>query len=137
MESLGDMRAHNEHIVRLREELESTPDAARRARELVREPLVDQLPAGTLADLLTLVTELVNNASEHGGGGPITISLAWSADEIVGKVQNPGARPPAASPITRDPNRGLGLHIVEAIADEWWPATVEGDTIVTFCLART
>ena len=100
-------------------QLASTRYAAREARAQIRKRLAEVIPASTLWDLLTVVTELVTNAVRHGYGGTVRIKLIVSASgRVSGEVENDGyARVEPLDPPTS--SGGLGLHIVGAIADRW------------------
>lgn len=118
--------------MRVRAELDSTERAAREARSLIRDRLTDALPATTLYDLFTVVTELVTNAVRHGQGGPVRLRLTVAGDgTVTGEVENDGQG--RIEPRTIDPARpgGLGLHIVSAIAHRW-SVSVNGSTRVLF-----
>jgi anti-sigma regulatory factor (Ser/Thr protein kinase) len=116
---------------RLSTELDPSVGAARDAREFVRGGLIDQVPAGTLADVLTVFTELVSNAVAHGDRAPIGLTFDWTPHEVSGEVSNRGTGAPEQTPIAAR-FQHLGLHIVNAIVDEWHASTVAGTTTVRF-----
>jgi anti-sigma regulatory factor (Ser/Thr protein kinase) len=101
----------------------------------VRERLIDETPAGALADVLTMVSELVSNAVRHGAGNVITLRLETVPGEVQASVQNAGAGTVAPASITAHTGQGLGLHIVDAIATEWDAASSDQRTSVSFKLA--
>jgi anti-sigma regulatory factor (Ser/Thr protein kinase) len=102
-------------------QLASTRYAAREARAQIRKRLAEVIPATTLWDLLTVVTELVSNAVRHGYGGTVRIKLVVSASgRVSGEVENDGYAQVNPQPIgVPTSSGGLGLHIVGAIADRW------------------
>ncbi|MEJ7876375.1 MAG: hypothetical protein WKF62_06915, partial [Solirubrobacterales bacterium] len=67
--------------------------AARQARDLTRERVGDIVSATVLADVLTVMTELVTNAVRHGEGGSVRVRLAVSSSLISGEVENDGSAP--------------------------------------------
>lgn len=109
--------------------------AGSRARKAIRERFSDVLSAGTLSDLMAVVTELLNNSVEHGPGKPITVALALDDDSIRGEVADQG-NPNAAIPEIMEATEsgGLGLDVVDKLTAEW--AVYEGSTHVWFKLPR-
>ena len=117
-------------------QLASKEQAAYEARELIRKHLGDLIPAMTLWDLLTVVSELVTNAVRHGPSDTVRVRLAVAADgKITGEVENDGRGRVDPRPIEPRGTSGLGLHIVGAIAERWW-VHVNGSTLVRFELLR-
>ena len=109
-----------------------TPDrgAGWRAREAVRQRFRD-LPETTRTDLVAVVTELVNNAVEHGPTRPITLTLVLGDESIRGEVADHG-NPSAAIPQIKngiESGRG-GLALVDKLTSDW--AVHEGSTDVWF-----
>jgi anti-sigma regulatory factor (Ser/Thr protein kinase) len=121
-------------IVRLTTQLPAADSSPKDARALLREEFGEKLPADSLYDLLTIVSELVTNAVRHGEGGSIGLAIAVCDDRVRGEVQNRGEGPVEALPVDHSRHGGLGLHIVDAIADRW---NVRGDglTRVSFELS--
>jgi anti-sigma regulatory factor (Ser/Thr protein kinase) len=98
---------------------ESAPDAPSRARRRV-DGLADQLPARALADLRTVVTELVTNCVRHGAGAPIDVAIEVGSDGAVrGCVGDGGRGHVAIGPARAQGEGGLGLRIVDALASRW------------------
>jgi two-component sensor histidine kinase len=107
-------------MTRFAVQLASTAQAPYEARVLIRERLAEMIPASTLWDLLTVVTELVTNAVRHGRGGTVRIRLSVAASgKVSGEVENDGRGLVELQPIDLKSTSGLGLHIVGAIADRW------------------
>jgi anti-sigma regulatory factor (Ser/Thr protein kinase) len=105
--------------VKLEADFEATATAPREARALIRRQTIDLVPATTLADVLTVVTELVDNAVRHGEGSGVRLCLDVSSDTVTGGVESIGPAEieyvvPGAQEL-----EGLGLHIVNAIASAW------------------
>src|SRR3954452_22809361 len=115
----------------LRLVLSSNSKASTRVREAIRQRFSGLLAGGTLRDLLTVITELVNNAVEHGPGKPITVTLAIGRESIRGEVADQG-NPAVAIPQIREATEagGRGLDIVDKLTAEW--AVYEGSTHVWF-----
>jgi anti-sigma regulatory factor (Ser/Thr protein kinase) len=101
-------------------QLVSTTQAAHQARAQIRERLAEVMPASTLWDLLTVVTELVTNAVQYGHGDTVRIRLLVAANgKVSGEVENDGWGQVEPRPMDPTSPGGLGLHIVGAIADRW------------------
>lgn len=123
-------------MTRLAVEIASGKEAAEEARELIRKRLGDLLPATTLSDLLTVVTELVTNAVRHGEGNTVRVRLGVATDgRVTGEVENDGRGRIEPRPIELPSTSGLGLHIVGAIAKRWC-VHVTDSTLVSFELLR-
>ena len=101
-------------------ELESTVDAPHEARETIRASLADRLPATTLYDLLTVVSELVANGVTHGRGDTVEVRITVDGDgRVLGEVENEGSGVVEPGPVDVRGGRGLGLRIVAAIVEQW------------------
>jgi anti-sigma regulatory factor (Ser/Thr protein kinase) len=101
-------------------ELPLTAQTAYKARVLIRERLAEAIPATTLWDLLTVVSELVTNAVRHGDGDSVRVRLSLAPNgKVSGEVENDGYGLVELRPIDTASTSGLGLHIVGAIADRW------------------
>jgi anti-sigma regulatory factor (Ser/Thr protein kinase) len=100
------------------------PNAASRARRLVREQLSGRVPEDVLPDVALLVTELVANGVRHGGahaGTELHLVFERRAAALHVEVANPGDTPGAVGQRRPDlaGGGGLGLHIVERLASRW------------------
>ena len=103
---------------------------------MIRARLVEVIPATTLYDLLTVVSELVTNGVRHGQGDTVRVRLSLSADgNVNGEVENDGGGRVELRPIDTTRTTGIGLHIVSAIADRW-QVFVDDSTRVRFELGR-
>lgn len=99
--------------------LRSDGDAARRARRQVNG-LADLLPAAVLADLRTIVSELVTNCVRHGTGREIELAVTVGRNGTVrGRVSDGGTGPVGIVAPRPRPDAGLGLRIVEALVTRW------------------
>ena len=100
------------------------PNAASRARRLVRDELTGRVPDDVLPDIALLVTELVANGVRHGGavvGTELHVVLEVRPQALHVEVVNPDGKPVQVGPRTPDlaGGGGLGLHIVERLASRW------------------
>jgi anti-sigma regulatory factor (Ser/Thr protein kinase) len=117
--------------------LDAEPTAAGRARRaLAGAGLVDSAQEPTL---LLLVSELVTNSVRHAGlTAEERIRLRCRALQECARVEvcdtGPAGRPPRLR--VRDGEvleaGGLGLHLVDAMADRWGVARGAGETCVWF-----
>ncbi len=106
-------------------------EAGSRARSAIRQRFSEALPPNTLSDLVTVVTELVNNSVEHGPGKPITVTLVRGGESIRGEVADQGNPATAIPQIMSASEAGkLGLDVVDKLTAEW--AVYEGSTHVWF-----
>lgn len=106
-------------------------EAGRRTRQALRDRFEDSLSAQTLIDLIAVVTELVNNAVEHGPRRPVMVTLVTGDETIRGEVADQG-NPATAIPEIRDATEkgGRGLEVVDKLTSQW--AVHEGSTHVWF-----
>ena len=99
--------------------LHSVAGAGETSRRLV-DGLAEVLPASTLSDLRTVVTELVNNSVRHGSGDPITLEIDVTPGGLTrGAISDGGLGPVGITPAPKAPEEGLGLRIVDALASRW------------------
>lgn len=89
------------------------------ARQTVREALAELNVTGNLAgDILLVVSELVSNAVEHGGGYD-GLEIDHEDDQLTIRVYDRSPEPP--EPRTPKPltPRSRGLQLVKAVAPDW------------------
>jgi anti-sigma regulatory factor (Ser/Thr protein kinase) len=123
-------------MTRIAVELVASGQAAQEARGLIRNRLGEVIPATTLWDLLTVVSELVTNAVRHGESETVRVRLGIDFDgNVAGEVENDGRGRVEPRPIDVASTSGMGLHIVAALAERWW-VYVNGSTLVAFELSR-
>jgi anti-sigma regulatory factor (Ser/Thr protein kinase) len=111
--------------------LGSEPEAATWVRRAIDDRFARRLPSPLVADLMTVVSELVNNAVTHGPGAQVKVRVTASRDgrSVSGEVEDDGVGRIAM----RDMDGiggGFGLHIVDALVDRW--GVYEGSTHVWF-----
>jgi anti-sigma regulatory factor (Ser/Thr protein kinase) len=106
-------------------------EAGWRVRQALRQRFSETLQRRTLIDLIAVVTELVNNAVEHGPGRPVTVALAVGDKTIRGEVADQG-NPATAIPEALDSTdkRAVSLELVDKLTSRW--AVYEGSTHVWF-----
>jgi anti-sigma regulatory factor (Ser/Thr protein kinase) len=107
-------------------------EAGWRARQALRQRFSGSLSRPTLIDLISVVSELVNNAVTHGPGRPITLTLVLGDETIRGEVADQG-NPAATIPEIRkatETGTTHGLELVEKLTSRW--AVFEGSTHVWF-----
>jgi anti-sigma regulatory factor (Ser/Thr protein kinase) len=96
-------------------------DAPGEARRLL-DQIADGLGTEQLWDARILVTELVSNSVRHARGRSIEISLNLTPTHLVIEVTDGGS--PAGPEIVSEGAdalvpHGWGLHLVEALTEEW------------------
>lgn len=74
--------------------------------------------AAVLHDALVVVSELVSNAIEHGGGDPV-LELHRHGDRVLVRVSDDDPRVPRVQQFDLTARRGRGLMIVQAMAHRW------------------
>jgi anti-sigma regulatory factor (Ser/Thr protein kinase) len=111
--------------------LEAGPNAPGEARAAL-ESLSPCLEPRLLDDLRLVVSELVTNSVRHGPSAPIRMRLKIGGRrEVYGEVVDQGDGKVEVREAGRD-GGGLGLRIVETLADEW--GVYDGSTHVWFVL---
>jgi anti-sigma regulatory factor (Ser/Thr protein kinase) len=121
---------HGTLALKLEPELESSVSA----RAAIRAAFGERLSKRVLNDLLSVVSELVNNAVEHGPGRPISlvVKLDAQADLVRGEVVDEGDAH-RSIPRIREATQGeggYGLRLVDVMTSDW--CVVEGSTSVRF-----
>lgn len=96
------------------------------ARQTVRESLAKLGVTGNLAgDILVVVSELVSNAVEHGGGYD-GLEIDHEGDQLTIRVYDRSSslpRPRVPEPLTP---RSRGLQLVNAVVPSWGSEKCEG-----------
>ena len=108
-----------------------------RAAGLVRREVNGEVPPAARAQVMLLLSELVNNAVIHGGVGPsgrVRVEIVRSRDSVRVEVRDNG---PAfvwrAEPRPdEDEPGGFGLLLVEQFAARWGVQRDEEGTVVWF-----
>jgi hypothetical protein len=91
--------------------------ASRAARRFVYYATDQWLGQARLADLLTVVTELVDNASSHAHTAMV-LNLVPRGDHVLVELFDGSADAPVrVEGVNADP--GLGLRIVDGVAASW------------------
>jgi anti-sigma regulatory factor (Ser/Thr protein kinase) len=98
--------------------------APSRARAAVRAWLAGELPADTLNAVQLMVSEIVTNSVVHGGVGEdgwIDLRASHADGRLLVDVRDSGRQgePHRRRPDLDDGTGGLGLLIVEQLADRW------------------
>jgi serine phosphatase RsbU (regulator of sigma subunit)/anti-sigma regulatory factor (Ser/Thr protein kinase)/PAS domain-containing protein len=111
------------------------PEAVSLARAAVRARLERHLPRDRLADALLMTSELVTNAIRHGRAeGPddrILLRVVHQGTRARVEVRDGGPGFSARSPAPPDEG-GMGLGLVDRLADAWGTDRQETTTLVWF-----
>ena len=104
-------------------ELDISIPRSREAGQFARNaiaPIADWLPADKAHDLNLVVSELVNNAVEHGAG-QIAVVIHALPHSIAGSVWDGGVGFTAPAIATHDNDRsdGWGLTLVDQLTRRW------------------
>jgi anti-sigma regulatory factor (Ser/Thr protein kinase) len=105
----------------------ASPRSAHDAREFVRTGLEDAgVDQPVLSDRLSLITsELVTNAILHAGSD-IEVRIVIDLRDVVLEVIDDAEGRPRPIPPSNSETSGRGLILVDALADAWGVAEVEG-----------
>jgi anti-sigma regulatory factor (Ser/Thr protein kinase) len=107
--------------------LDSVAEASREARHLI-DGLGYLVPSSVLADLRTVVSELVNNCVAHGTGEPIDVCIdVTPGGDVRGRVGDLGCAPVGVAPPRAPGDGGLGLRIVDVVASRWGVCSPSSD----------
>jgi anti-sigma regulatory factor (Ser/Thr protein kinase) len=110
-------------------ELPPVPASAGAARRFVADVLGESHPLIDTA--LLLVSELASNAILHAGSA-LVVCLRVTDRHLRIEVSDGDPRRPMLKQYDDDAVTGRGLHIVDAMADRWGVAEIEGGKAVWF-----
>jgi anti-sigma regulatory factor (Ser/Thr protein kinase) len=107
------------------------------ARYWVRRELRAWGLGGLIDTAELVVSELVSNAVQHGGGESVALSLECSGGSACIRVWDPNGRAmPALLPPDDDDERGRGLVLVDALSAHWGAYRLAAGGKVTFAELR-
>lgn len=108
-----------------------TAEAPREARAAVAE-LARCIDGESLADVKTVVSELVTISVSHGALRPIEVCVSLLDGELEGEVcdHGPGARAVIRARELRDTS--LVLRVIDGLVERW--GTSEDQTRIWFCM---
>jgi anti-sigma regulatory factor (Ser/Thr protein kinase) len=108
-----------------------TPHAPAAARRWVREQLAGAPAADVMGDVELVVSELITNAVLHGHCDSSTIGVAVQPGVVRVSVADP-APVDGVTVLPHRPERvgGLGLRLVEAVAQNWGVETTAQGKVV-------
>ncbi len=89
------------------------------ARHFVTRCLREWGEGSRTDDALLLVSELVTNAVQHGDCAATEVRVQLSAHALSIGVSDGSTRTPAVAAYSIGPG-GMGLRIVDDVADRWW-----------------
>jgi serine phosphatase RsbU (regulator of sigma subunit)/anti-sigma regulatory factor (Ser/Thr protein kinase) len=99
-------------------ELEPTLEAARKARGFIRETLTEWQAEDSTDLVISVASELVNNAAEHAGT-PLALRLRQREHSILIEVSDGDGRLVRPTPADLNDERHRGLVIVSTLATRW------------------
>lgn len=116
--------------------LAPTPDAPAQARQFLEEFARDHggVAGACLEDARLAVSELVANAVQHTGT-PVTVHLAVTGDGLEVSVGDEGPGVPRMRPAGRGGIGGIGLVLIDRVAQRWGVLFRQGGKVV-WCLLR-
>src|SRR4051794_21941039 len=95
------------------------PRSVRDCRKQVRLFLDRHSLGHMAADVALVASELMTNAISHARGGDLQVLAVLLAHEVRLEVIDPGGGLVARKTPSLDGGGGFGLHVVDAVADEW------------------
>ena len=115
----GSERVSSNGAPIMRRTLAADPESPARARAALDE-LDGRIGADVLERARVVLSEVVTNAVAYGGGSHVTLEL-WCADGALEFVVRDGGAgfTPDPNPSPQDEPGGLGLQLVDMIADDW------------------
>ncbi|UDY36730.1 ATP-binding protein [Dermatobacter hominis] len=103
--------------------------APSRARDVVAALLSGSSHAGARDEAILVVSELVSNAVRHGRCELTDVHVCIDDDAALIGVSDCSHQPPQIRPRSDAPG-GLGMRIVDDLADGWWiDSTADGKTV--------
>lgn len=108
--------------------LQPGPLAPRAARRFVVYAAAQWLGQGKLAEVQSVVTELVCNAAAHART-PMVLNLCRHGDAV--RIELYDGSPVLPTPLAADPSEpGLGLRIVQGVVQRWGVDECAGGKLV-------
>jgi len=112
--------------------LQGTPYSVQMARFYVRAALLYHGLGGFTDDAVAVTSELVTNAIEHAGAPQFGLQVVrlTCPEAVAVMVTDPSPCPPVKRDPADDAEHGRGLHIVEALSDQWgWQPAPPGKAV--------
>lgn len=109
-----------------------TVQAPNQARREVAS-LADRIDRESLADVTTVVSELVGLSVAYGASKPIEILLTLRGDELEGTLRDDGPGPRAIARAQKRRDDSLVLRIVDGLVEAW--GTDPSETRIWFRMA--
>jgi hypothetical protein len=95
-----------------------TNESARDARESLLA-LADSVETGSLADLRSVVSELVALSVVNGAADPIELRLMLSDGEVLGSIVDSGPVATSTGNGAGPGERSWALQIIDGLVDDW------------------
>lgn len=109
-----------------------TVQAPSQARREVAS-LASQIDPASVADVTTVVSELVGLSVAYGASRPIEVVLTVDDGKLVGSIRDHGPGPRAVVRAKKRHDDSLVLRIVDALVDDW--GTDASETCIWFRMA--
>ncbi|MDQ8707275.1 ATP-binding protein [Streptomyces sp. LHD-70] len=101
--------------------------AVPQARGFVRETVAGRVPDHRSMDILVCTSELATNALQHTSAGRMfSVRVVITRDTLRIEVHDTGDGQPQLREATEDDDRGRGLLLVAALADDWGTSRRDG-----------
>jgi anti-sigma regulatory factor (Ser/Thr protein kinase) len=116
--------------------LDPDPASVRKARDFVRTNLCELGFPGSVDNGVLIASELVTNAVREAPDTPCLVAVRVGAGHPVIEVHDCSPEPPKRQPPDFVAERGRGLHIVDALCEDWDCVRSGGGKAVIVVLPR-
>jgi anti-sigma regulatory factor (Ser/Thr protein kinase) len=116
--------------------LDPDPESVRKARDFVRTNLCELGFPGSVDNGVLITSELVTNAIREAPDTPCLVAVRVGAGHPVIEVHDGSAEPPKIRPPDFVAEGGRGLHVVDALCEDWDCILSDGGKAVIVILPR-
>lgn len=123
------LRAHSQFMAGIRRRFEPTPEAARAAREFLRQTLRSWRADTALDEAAVVVSELTTNSARHAAS-PFELAITVDGSRLRLAVRDLNPVPPLRREPDETSESGRGLILVEALSRHWGTEHVPDGKVV-------